>query len=75
MNVVCIGILVMVCQFPDQPKPTSIVCPPVVEWSQADQIAAARELNSLPKSHPLRKMAVAAVKQRDVVRACQKARK
>lgn len=75
MNVVCIGILVTVCSFPDPPKPTSVICPPVVAWSGADQKAAAVSLGGLPAKHPLRTMAIVAVKQRDLARRCAAATK
>ena len=74
MNVVCIGILVTVCQIPDPPKPTSVVCPPVVEWKTADQQAASVSLRGLPPGHPLRKMAIVAVKQRDLIKRCRASR-
>lgn len=70
----CFGLLVvMFCQQPDPPKPTAVVCPPLVEWNVGDQQSAGAELAKLPAGHPLRKMAVVAVKQRSVVTACQKA--
>lgn len=67
----CFGILVMVCQDKEPPKPTVVICPPVVEWRAADQAAAATELQKLPAGHPLRTMAVKAIKQRDLVKTCQ----
>lgn len=74
-SITCLGFLVMFnCQVPDPPKPTVVVCPPVVEWSAQDQAAAAAELAKLPAGHPLRAMAIVTVKQRDVVKACQRAR-
>lgn len=71
----CFGILVTVCQVPDPPKPTVVVCPPLVEWRAPDQRAAAAELRKLPAGHPLRKMAAVTVDQRDAIRTCEKARK
>jgi hypothetical protein len=73
----CFGLLVvMFCQQPDDPpKPTAVVCPPLVEWNAGDQQSAGAELSKLPAGHPLRKMAVAAVKQRAVVSECIKAKR
>lgn len=68
----CFGIGFMVCQMPAPPNPTAVVCPPVVSWDAKDQRAAADALAQLPAGHPLRKMGVMAVKQRDLVRACKK---
>lgn len=71
--ILCFGFVVaFVCQPPAPSHTTTIVCPPVVEWSSSDQSAAAAELKKLPQGHPLRRMGVVAVKQRDIVRACQK---
>lgn len=76
MKILCIGLLIFnVCDVPDPPKPTTVICPPVVEWKTSDQMAAAASLNALPVGHPLRKMAAIAVKQRDIMRACQKAKR
>lgn len=73
MNVICWGFLgiVSVCDVPDPPKPTAVICPPVIEWKKADQQAAAEALANLPAGHPLRKMSVVAIRQRDVNRACR----
>lgn len=75
-TITCMGFAFIVasitCELP--PQPTAIVCPPVVEWSAAKQKAAAAELRKLPAGHPLRDMAVIAIKQRDVVKACEAAR-
>lgn len=74
-TVMCFGIgILMACNVPDPPRPTSVVCPPVVEWRTADQKAAAKELEKLPAGHPLRVMARNAVKQRDLVKTCNSAK-
>lgn len=71
MKTVCFGLLVvMFCEGNDTPKPTSVICPPVVEWKAPDQQAAAAALKELPPGHPLRKMASVTVQQRNINRAC-----
>jgi hypothetical protein len=63
------------CLLPaEPPKPTVVVCAPLVEWPAADQRAAAARLKQLSPGDPLRKMAVVTVKQRDLVKACEKAK-
>lgn len=68
----CFGFLVMACQQPAPPKPTVVVCPPLIEWKASDQAAAADALAALPAGHPLRRMSVVTVRQRSVVRACKR---
>jgi hypothetical protein len=70
--IVCFGIGIMICPVSPPTNTTKIVCPPLVGWSTADQKAAALELRKLPAGHPLRKMGVVTVKQRDLVRACER---
>lgn len=74
MNTLCFGIFVMICQPADPPKPSVVVCPPVVQWSAGDQKAASAELKKLPAGHPLRVMATVTVRQRDINRACETAK-
>lgn len=78
MIIECFGVAVvgayLRCNVPDPPKPTSVVCPPVIAWSPADQGSAADELEKLPPGHPLRKLAAVNVAQRAVVKACQRAK-
>lgn len=69
---ICFGIFIMVCPGTVPTEPTAIVCPPLVGWSAGDQQRAAAELRKLPAGHPLRKMAAVTVKQRNLVRECQR---
>jgi len=72
-TITCTGFAFIVasitCELP--PQPTTIVCPPLVEWQAKDQQAAGQALAALPAGHPLRKMGVVAIKQRDVVKRCK----
>jgi len=70
--IVCFGIGIMICPLPPSSSGTAIVCPPLVGWAAKDQQSAAAELRKLPPGHPLRKMAAVTVKQRDLVKACER---
>lgn len=70
---ICIGLVLSFC-FPageQTPPAVTVVCPPIVEWTRREQNAAAQAIKTLPAGHPLRRMASIAVKQRDIIRACQ----
>jgi hypothetical protein len=63
------------CLMPAPPaQPTVVVCAPLVEWSKPDQQAAAARLKQLPAGDPLRKMGVVLVKQRNLVKACDRSK-
>jgi hypothetical protein len=65
---------VLKCTVPDPPQTTVVACPRLVDWSKTDEQAAGAALAQLPPGHPLRRMGVVAIKQRDLVRACKVAR-
>lgn len=68
----CFGFLVyMHCQLAEPPKPTVVVCPPVVEWPSDLQKRAAQELGNLPPGAALNDVVALAIRQRDVNRRCK----
>jgi hypothetical protein len=60
------------CTVPDQPP--AVVCPPVRTWSKPFQAQVAAELRAAPKS-ALATVAVQAIGDRDVARACAKSKR
>lgn len=56
------------CTMPPPPAP-AVVCPPVRTWSRSFQKQVAAELKAAPKS-ALATVAVQAIGDRDVARAC-----
>lgn len=72
-SITCTGFAFIVasitCELP--PQPTTIVCPPLVEWQAKDQQAAGSALAALPAGHPLRKMGIITLKQRDIIKRCK----
>lgn len=68
----CFGILVMVCQLQAAPTPP-VVCPPVRTWTSGFQKKVAAELRAAPNS-ALAQVAVQSIGDRDVARACAKAK-
>lgn len=74
MKATCIGLLVFfTCDIPEPPKPTAVVCPPVIEWPADLQKRAAAELKALPPGAALRKVVPLAIDQRDINRRCKAA--
>lgn len=74
-GLICFGIGILMRCMPLDAAPAqtaTIVCPPLVGWAASDQKAAALELKKLPAGHPLRKMAVVTVRQRNLVKACER---
>lgn len=72
MKAICYGFLgfVMECQFEQPPKPTTVVCPPVIEWRADLQKRAAAELKALPKGSATAELMDRAIEQRNVNRRC-----
>lgn len=69
----CFGILVMFCM-PGATSPTTVVCPPIIEVPAAMQKRVASELRAMPKDAALREYVARSIEQRDVNRACLKAK-
>lgn len=63
----------LTCTVPDPPPP-AVVCPPVRAWSAEFQKQVATELRAGPRS-ALATVAVQAIGDRDVARACRRKRK
>lgn len=74
MSAICFGLFIMVCQ-PQGAAATAVICPPLVGLPATVQHQAAVELRRLPAGDPLRRLAAAAVKQRDLVRRCLQRRR
>lgn len=73
MNMTCVGFLVFFsCQIPAA-APSAVVCPPVRTWTRDFQKQVAAELRVAPNS-ALAQVAVQSIGDRDVARACAKAR-
>lgn len=69
---ICFGLLVMVCHL--ETAPPAVVCPPVRTWSAPFQRQVAAELRAAPNS-ALAQVAVQAIGDRDIARACAKSAK
>lgn len=70
---ICLGILVMICRLETAPPP-AVVCPPVRPWSTSFQKRVAAELRAAPPDSALAAVAVEAIGNRDVARACAQGR-
>ena len=71
----CFGFLFYFqCTVKEPPKTTVVVCPPLVELRPDVQKRAAGELKSLGKGSALGEFAAKAIQQRDLVRACHRAK-
>lgn len=74
-TITCTGIAFIVaqltCVIPD--RPPAVVCPPVRSWSRDFQKQVSRELRAAPSS-ALARVAVDAIADRDIARACAKGR-
>lgn len=70
---ICLGILVMICRLETAPPP-AVVCPPVRPWSASFQTRVAAELRAAPPDSALAAVAVQAIGDRDVARACARGR-
>lgn len=72
----CVGVAFiyaqMTCTEVKAPPPVA-VCPPMVEWSPGLQARAADEMAANPGS-ALAEIAIKAIQQRDILRACKRAR-
>jgi hypothetical protein len=75
MTLNCTGFVFIVAQLTcvDVSPPPLAVCPPVRTWSKEFQRQVAAELRQAPNS-ALAQVAVQAIGDRDVARACAKAR-
>lgn len=78
MSPLCLGLEVIVlgarlCLGEPQAaaQTTTIVCPPLIEWSTELQKRAAAEIRALPPGAALPQLVARAIEQRDVVRACR----
>lgn len=67
---ICLGILVMICQAQAVPLPPAAVCPPVRTWSRDFQKQVAAELRAAAPDSALARVAIQAIGERDVARAC-----
>jgi hypothetical protein len=67
--VICLGILVMICHLEAAPPP-AVVCPPVRPWPRMFQQRVAAELRAAPPDSALAAVAIQAIGDRDVARAC-----
>lgn len=72
-STLCFGLFVMFCM-PEGGKATTVVCPPIIEISPSLQKRTAAELKKLPSDSALREFAARSIEQRDVNRACLKAK-
>lgn len=66
---ICLGILVMICRLEAVPAP-AVACPPVRPWSAPFQKRIAAELRAAPPDSALAMVAIQAIGDRDVARAC-----
>lgn len=72
----CVGFLFYFsCQNPAPPQTTTVVCPPLIEIDKGTQKRTAAELRALPPNSALRSFVARSIEQRDVVKACQNAKK
>lgn len=75
-TITCTGIAFFVaqltCTIPD--RPPAVVCPPVRTWSRDFQSRIADEMAAAPNS-ALAKVAIQAIGDRDVARACARAKR
>lgn len=73
MNLVCFGLLFMICQ-PGAPTParlTIAVCPVIAPWSSDYQRRLAAELRALPAGSAVERAVAEAISLRDQTRACR----
>lgn len=67
---ICVGLLVMVCQLQVATPAPAVVCPPVRTWSREFQKRVAAELRAVPPDSALAAVAIQTIGDRDVARAC-----
>ena len=73
MNLICFGLLLVVCQPMDEAAPATVaVCPEIAPWSAAYQRRLATELRRLPKESALERAVAEAISLRDQARACRR---
>ena len=72
MKLICVGLLLVVCQAADEPAPATVAaCPEIAPWSAAYQRRLAAELRRLPKESALERAVADAINLRDQARACR----
>jgi hypothetical protein len=76
MTLTCTGFVFIVAQLTcvDASPPPAAVCPPVRTWSREFQRQVAREMRAAPGS-ALAQVAIDAIGDRDIARACARARR
>jgi hypothetical protein len=74
MNLVCFGLLLVLCQPAEEPAPsrvTDAVCPAIALWSPDYQKRLAAELRKLPPGSAIESAIAEAINLRDQARACE----
>ena len=72
MNLICFGLLLIVCRPVEDSAPVTVaVCPEIATWSAAYQQRLAAELRRLPKESALERAVAEAISLRDQARACR----
>lgn len=76
MTLTCTGFVFIVAQLTcvDSAPAPAAVCPPVRTWSREFQRQVANEMRAAPNS-ALAQVAIQAIGDRDIARACAKARR
>ncbi len=67
---ICVGLLVMICQIQVAAPLPAVVCPPMRTWSREFQKQIAAELRVAPPASALAAVAIQTIGDRDVARAC-----
>ena len=73
MNLICFGLLLVICQPVTQPMPSRVtvaVCPVIAPWSADYQKRLAAELRRLPPGSATETAVAEALSLRDQARAC-----
>jgi hypothetical protein len=74
MNLVCFGLLFVICQPLGAPAPaTFAVCPLIAPWSEDYQRRLAAELRALPEGSAIEDAIAETLSLRDQARACRAA--
>jgi hypothetical protein len=74
MNLVCFGLLFVICQPIDTPPPARVtvaVCPQIAPWSADYQKKLAAELRALPPGSAVESAIAEALSLRAQARACE----